>query len=377
MSLRHFWAVTRKELEHIIRSPGTLLLIALMPTLLLLLLAYALTADIRNVPIAVLDQDRTQASSLFVQQLTAGDDLKLVAWLDSPDQIESLFQNNRIKAAIILAPGFAQEVTSMRGLPLQVLIDGTEPQSGVFALDHVVNRAESFVIGQISSQLGGTSQAEAALNPLDMRLRVWYNPDLKSSVAMIPGLLSMVVGLPGLSVALALAREREHGTLEQLMTTPIRRAELLLGKMSPYVLGGIVNVVLTTLVARYWFGVPFQGNFALFFILSIAFLFAILSMGMLIGVFVHTQPAALALSFLLIFFPGFFMTGIFFPINSMPEEMRMEAMALPGTHYAIIARHAFVTGAGLDVLWPYGLALVGLGLAFTGVAALFFEKRLG
>jgi ABC-2 type transport system permease protein len=367
MSLRHFWAVTRKELEHIMRSPGTLLLIALMPTLLLLLLAYALTADIRNVPIAVLDQDRTQTSNLFIQQLIAGDDLKLVAWLDSPDQIENLFQANRIKAAIILAPGFAQDVVSMRGLPLQVLIDGTEPQSGVFALDHVVNRAETFVIEQISSQIGGTSQAEVALNPLDMRLRVWYNPDLKSSVAMIPGLLSMVVGLPGLSVALALAREREHGTLEQLMTTPIRRTELLLGKMSPYVLGGIVNVILTTLVARYWFGVPFQGNFALFFVLSIAFLFAILSMGMLIGVFIRTQPAALALSFLL----------IFFPINSMPEEVRMEAMTLPGTHYAIIARHAFVTGAGLDVLWPYGLALVGLGLAFTGVAALFFEKRLG
>jgi ABC-2 type transport system permease protein len=377
MSFRHFWAVTRKELVHIMRNPGTLLLIAFMPTLLLLLLAYALTSDIRNVPIAVFDQDQSQASSLFIQQLTAGGDLRLVASIKRPEDIETLFQNNRIKAAIILAPGFADDLIGLRGLPLQVLIDGTEPQSGIFALDHVVNRAQTFVVQQIAAQFGGSNQAETALNPVDLRLRIWYNPDLKSSVAMIPGLLSMVIGLPGLSVALALAREREHGTLEQLMTTPIRRTELLLGKMSPYVLGGIVNVILTTLVARYWFDVPFKGNFLLFFILSIVFLFSILSMGMLIGVFIHTQPAALALSFLVVFFPGFFMTGIFFPITSMPEEMRMEAMSLPGTHYAIITRHAFLTGAGLDVLWPYGLALVGLGLAFTAVAALFFEKRLG
>jgi ABC-2 type transport system permease protein len=126
-----------------------------------------------------------------------------------------------------------------------------------------------------------------------------------------------------------------------------------------------------------WFQVPFHGNFLLFFLLSAIFLFAVLAMGIIIGVFMQTQAAALALSFLLIFFPGFFLTGIFFPIASMPEIMRLEALGLPGTHYAIITRGVFLTGIGLDVLWPYAVMLAGLGGAFTGVAALFFRKRLG
>jgi ABC-2 type transport system permease protein len=147
--------------------------------------------------------------------------------------------------------------------------------------------------------------------------------------------------------------------------------------MIPYVIVGLINVIVIPALARLAFHIPFNGSFALFFLLSALFLFAILSMGTIVGVFIRTQPAALALSFLVIFFPGFFLTGIFFPIVSMPEMMRMEAMFLPGTHYAVITRGVFLPGVGLDVLWPYGVMLVGLGFAFTGVAALFFRKKLG
>jgi ABC-2 type transport system permease protein len=146
--------------------------------------------------------------------------------------------------------------------------------------------------------------------------------------------------------------------------------------MIPYVIIGLVNVILLPLIAMNWFDVPFNGSFVLYFFLSVIFLFAILSMGIVIGVFVHTQPGAMALSFLLIFFPGFFLTGIFFPIVSMPEIMRMEAMFLPGTHYAIITRGVFLPGVGLEVLWPYAVMLFVLWLVFTGVAVLFFKKKL-
>jgi ABC-2 type transport system permease protein len=147
--------------------------------------------------------------------------------------------------------------------------------------------------------------------------------------------------------------------------------------MIPYVIVGLANVIVMPVLAMLWFDIPFNGNFALFFLLSALFLFAILSMGIIIGVFMKTQAAALALSFLLIFFPGFFLTGIFFPIVAMPEIMRMESLFLPGTHYAVITRAVFLTGIGMDVLWPYAVMLVGLGVIFTGVAALFFRKRLG
>jgi ABC-2 type transport system permease protein len=176
---------------------------------------------------------------------------------------------------------------------------------------------------------------------------------------------------------LTLAHEREHGTLEQLMATPISRGEILIGKMVPYIICGLFNVIMIPILAIAWFHIPFNGNYLLFILLSILFLFSILSMGIIVGVFMRTQAAALALSFLVVFFPGFFLTGIFFPIASMPEVMRLEALFLPGTHYAVITRGLFLTGVGMDILWPSAAMLVLVGFAFTGVAALFFKKKLG
>lgn len=376
MSLRHLKAVTFQEIRHILRDRTTLVLVTLMPVFLLFVLAYAVTADIQHVPIAALDQDRTSSSRAFIQQITIGKDLDLYAQVQSPAEIESLLLHSEVKAAVIIPPGFERDLVALRSLPLQVLVDGTEPESGGFAVQQIGRRAEDFVIRALSAQLQAHGLLVADLQPVEVQTRIWFNPNLKPSVDLIPGLLSIVIGLPGLSVALTLAREREHGTLEQLLATPVSRAELLVGKMTPYVVSGLANVVLTTAIAMIWFRVPFNGNFLLYMALSTAFLFAILGMGMIIGVFIRTQAAALALAMLVIFFPGFFLTGIFFPTAAMPAIVRSEALALPATHYAVITRASFITGAGLDVLWPYGLALVAMSFAFTGTAAVFFRKKL-
>ena len=377
MSFRHLWAVTRKEIQHILRDRSTFILVLLTPTIVLLLMAYALTVDIQHVPIAVLDYDRSPVSRAFIQRLTAGDDLDLYAQVASMNEIESMLMRGQIKAALVIAPSFGSDLLSMQGVPIQIIIDGTEPQSGGFALDHMSQRAERFVSDELASRLQAQNISLQTLQPIDLRVRTWFNPGLKPRVDMIPGLISLVLGFPALSVALTLAHEREHGTLEQVLVTPVTRLELLLGKMIPYILVGSANVILIPLLAMLWFRIPFNGSFPLFFFLSIIFLFSVLSMGIIIGVFMRTQAAALALSFLVVFFPGFFLTGIFFPIASMPEEVRLESLALPGTHYAIITRGVFLTGVGLDVLWPYAVMMLGLGLMFTLIAALFFRKKLG
>lgn len=376
MSMRHIWAITRKEILHIFRDRMTLALVLFTPLLLLLLMAYALTVDLKHIPIAVLDYDRSQASRTFAQDITAGQDLDLYAQRASMEEIENDLMHSKIKAALVIAPSFERDLQSLRGLPLQIIIDGTEPESGAFAVDHIGRRAEQYINQHLSRQLSARGLAADGLQPIDLRVRAWYNPGLKSRNDLVPGLISMVLGLPALSVALTLAHEREHGTLEQLLATPVKRAELILGKMIPYIIVGLVNVIMIPAAAMLWFSTPFNGNFALFFVLSAIFLFAILSMGVLVGMFMPTQASALALSFLVIFFPAFFLTGIFFPIASMPEIVRMEALALPGTHYAIITRGLFLTGIGIDILWPYAVMLSVLGLAFTGAAALFFRKRL-
>ena len=373
MSMRRILAVARKELAHILRDRGTLILVLLTPTAVLVLMAYALTVDLHDVPIAVLDRDRSPTSRAVIQQVTAGDDLVLHAQVDGLDEIDRLLVRGSIKAAIVLQPNFGRALAGLEGLPLQIIIDGTEPESGGFAVEHIGQRAEQFVSQRVSEQLGLET---GSLNPIDLRVQSWYNPNLEPRVDLIPGLISMVLAFPALSVALTLAHEREHGTLEQLMATPIGRAELLLGKILPYLVVGMANAILIPAVALLWFQVPFNGSYPLFFGLTAVFLFSVLSLGVLVGVFIRTQAAALALSFLVLFFPGFFLTGIFFPIASMPEIARLEAMGLPGTHYAIIARGVFLPGNGIAVLWPFAMMLLALGVAFTGVAALFFRKRI-
>jgi ABC-2 type transport system permease protein len=340
-------------------------------------MAYALAVDLKHVPIAVFNLDGSQVSRDFIQQITAGQDLDLYAYVNSMQEIDDLLMHGEIKAAVVISPAFGRDLLALKGMPLQVIIDGTEPESGGFALDHIGWRAEEFINTALSDQLQARDIPVEALQPIDLRVRTWFNPDMKPKVAIIPGLVSLVLGLPAMSVALSLAFEREHGTLEQIMATPVKRTELLLGKIIPYIFVGLANVIILPLIAMAWFEVPFNGSFLLFFGLSALFMFSVLSMGLVIGVFIRTQPAALALSFLVVLFPGFFLTGIFFPIVSMPEVMRLEAMFLPGTHYAIITRGVFLSGVGLNVLWPYAVMMVFLGLVFTGVAALFFRKKLG
>jgi len=377
VSLRHLRAIVRKEINHIVRDRATLILVMLTPTAMLFLMAYALTVDIEHVPIAVLDYDRAPTSRAFVRRVTEGDDLDLYAQVDSLDDVNRLLMHGKIKAALVVGAAFERDLLSLRGMDLQVVIDGTEPKTGGFAVDHIGGQAETFVVESLADRLQTLGVSLDSLQPIDLRVRALYNPDLKPRVDMVPGLISMVLGFPALSVALTLAHEREHGTLEQVLVTPAGRAEFLLGKMIPYAIVGLANVIVIPALARVTFHIPFNGSFALFFLLSAIFLFAILGMGMVVGVFMRTQPAALALSFLVIFFPGFFLTGIFFPIVAMPEAMRLEALGLPGTHYAIITRGVFLPGVGLDVLWPYVVMLIGLGFAFTAVAILFFRKKLG
>ena len=371
MSLKHLVAIARKETQHILRDRWTFILVLVTPISLLFIMAYALTVDIEDVPIGVMDHDQSTVSRDFVEQISAGEELDLVARPNSLEEMEELLVRGTIKAGVVIQPAFGRDLRAQRGLRLQVIIDGTEPDTGFFAMQQVTRRTEDFVVRSLPPGAGDL------LRPVELSVRALYNPGIEPRVDLVPGLISMVLGLPALSVALALSREREHGTLEQILVTPISRADLLVGKMIPYIVVGMVNVIAIPILAMAAFGIPLRGSFILFFLLSVVFLFAMLSMGTLIGVFMRTQPAALALSFLVIFFPGFFLTGIFFPIAALPAELQMEAMLLPGTHYAIITRSIFLRAVGLEILWPNVLALAGLGVAFTAVAAFFFKKRLG
>jgi ABC-2 type transport system permease protein len=376
MSFRHLWAVTRKEIQHIFRDRATFILVLITPTAVLLLMTYTLAVNIDHVPLAVLDYDRSPTSRAFIQRITAGEDLDLYAQVDSIAEIEDMLIQGQVKAAVIISPGFSRDLLSLRGIDLQVIIDGTEPESGGFAVEHIGWRAEAFANEILADQFQIQGIPLDSLQPIDLRVQSWFNPGLKPIIDLVPGLISIVLGFPALTVALTLAREYEHSTMEQLMVSPIKRTDILLGKIIPYILVGLLNVLLIPIFAILWFKVPFHGNVLTFFVLSAVFLFAELSMGMVIGVFMKSQSAALAMSFLVVLFPGFFLTGIFFPIAAMPEIARLESLFLPGTHYAIITRGVFLTGIGLETLWPNAVMLLIICAAFILIASLFFKKRL-
>lgn len=378
MNLLRTWAVIRKEARHITRDRGTFFLVTVSPVFLLLVMAYTFMVDIENVAVAVMDRDGTKLSRRYIAGLGSTGDVEVRYVADNYGELERWLMTSEAKAAIVIPPNFEADLRASREASIQVLIEGTEPVTANSAMQHVGGYTQKFALEVVkdAAARAGMPVDENALTPIDLRLRTWYNPTLKAVIGFLPALIAMVMAMPAVTTTMALTREKEHGTLEQLITTPIRRSELLVGKLIPYVLSGLLGVILCIIVAVYWFDSPFKGNLVLYLMLSLIFLLASLAIAMVMSVFVKSQQAAQLGAFLIFFFPGFFLSGIFYPLVSMQPIMKMEAYMVPTTHYVLISRGIFLKGQGLDMLWPFAMALLAMGFVFLGLAILMFKKKL-
>jgi ABC-2 type transport system permease protein len=368
----------RKEARHITRDPGTLFLVTVSPVFLLLIMAYSFTVDIKHVAVAVMDRDGSYLSRRYLSGLGGTGDVLLRYVADDYRDLERWLMTSEAKAAIVIPPGFEEKLRAGQEADIQVLVEGTEPVTANTAMQHIGGYTQQFALEIVSDAMAraGMPIDQKSLRPIDLRLRTWYNPTLKIVIGFLPALIAMVMAMPAVTTTMTLTREKEHGTLEQLITTPIRRSELLVGKLIPYVLSGLLAVFLCVLVAVYWFGSPFKGSFVLYMLLSVAFLSASLAIALVLSVFVKTQQAAQLGAFLIFFFPGFFLSGIFYPLVSMQPIMKMEAYMVPTTHFVMIGRGVLLKGQGLEALWPYALALLAMGLIFLGLAILLFKKKV-
>jgi ABC-2 type transport system permease protein len=375
--IRKTWAVTKKEMLHITRSAGTLFLVTASPVVMLVLMAYAFAADIKRVPIAVYDQDLTPLSRTYVSALVGGPDLVLTGYVDSLEAVDRLLEHSTIRAAVIIQNGFEKAVETGDSVPVQVIVDGTEPESGGFAYEHIVEHTVDFVEGRLRNAALARGVPEKQLtSPLDLRTRIWYNPGLDAVQDVVPALIAVILSLPAVSLSAAIAREKEHGSLEQLIASPISKFALLAGKVLPYVLIGVLDVFLSLAVSKAVFGVYFRGSLLLLLLFSVDYFVASLAIALIISIYSRTQRAAMALAILFFLFPGLFLSGIFFPLIAMPPEMQMEANLLPSTQFVAILRGLFLKGVGFDILWGYGLALLVMGLVFGAFAVLRFQKKL-
>lgn len=371
-SWRRMLAVAWKEIMHIIRDPQALFQVTLQPAVMLITLAYMFTLDVERFPLAVLDQDRTALSREYVATLTSDGTFQLLYRPDNLDEAHDLLVEGRVRAVIVIPPGFMGDLQARRPVAVQALIDGTNPNVGAQALTHLSTRTQAFG----TRHLSGASSALSSSPPIDLRTQVRYNPTLKALYSMVPGLIAVVMNTPGFAIATSLTREREMGTLEGLVVTPLRNSEFLIGKFLPYAVSGLLSAVLTAAVAIFWFQVPFRGSFMLFLLLSLVFLLSSLWLSLLIANFLRSQQSASVAVFLVFFLPSFFLAGLLRPIDRTSLTAQIEALLIPTTHYIAINRGLFLKGVGLLELWRPILTLFAIGITALVLSIASFKRKL-
>ena len=373
---RRVISVMRKEWWHITRDKMSFVLLLISPVLVLITMGYAFSVDITNVGIGVLDHDRSHTSRQYVNQLRSTDALRLESFPENLEDVDRLLMRGDVKAVIIIPKGFARDLLAGDTAAVQVIVDGTDPNTAGHAIQHVGAHTENFATTQMKAQLRQTGYTASLEAPIDLRIRPWYNPSLRYTVSMIPALVGVVLAVPAMAASLALSREREWGTLEGLIATPIRRFELILGKLVPYVLAGLLSVPLCLLTAVYLYNVAFKGSVMLYLLLSLVFLFATMSISMFLSVFIKSQQAAIMASMMIFLFAGFFLSGLLMPFALMGPLLKLEALMMPTTHFVIISRSIFIKGAGFAEVRGFAFALLGIGILFFVLTSLMFKKKL-
>ncbi len=368
-------SIIRKEFIQIFRDPRTLALILVMPIIQLFLLGYAATTNVKNVPIAVWDQSRSPESRALLDAFNAADYFKFAYEVHSQDEIQTLIEQGDVRGALVIPPDYALKLLE-GDAQVSMILDGSDATVGSTALSAAKLIGQSHSIKVLTEQAAHQGRSAAVQPPLDVRTQVWYNPDLRSAYFMIPGVIGMVLyAIMAMLTATAVVRERERGTIEQLIVTPIRSWELIVGKVMPYVILGFFDLAEVLLIGHYWFGVPVRSN--LFLVIATAGLLLLSSLG--IGLFAstiaNTQQEALLTVFVTIL-PGVFISGFLFPLEAMPRFLQIISYAIPLRYYLVIVRSLLLKGVGFAALRDEIISLALFGIIIMGAAALRFRKRL-
>ena len=369
-------SLVRKEFVQIVRDPRTLILTFLMPVMQLLLLGYAATNDVRNIALAVFDQDQTPASRRLIDAYRAADYFKLTRIVSSEEEIAALLDSNDVRAGMIIPPGYGREVSGWHAAQVAFVLDGSDPTVASTAL------AAATLIGQAQSthllveRLDQRGQGALVAAPIDVRTQVWYNPGLVNSYYMVPAMIGIILQyLTTMLTATSIVRERERGTIEQLIVTPLRPWELVVGKMTPYVLVAFLTTIEVLTLGVLVFGVPINGSLLLLLALTALFLVTTLGIGLLISSSANTQQEAM-LTTMFTILPSIFLSGFFFPLAAMPVWLQVISYAIPLRYFLIIARGIILKGVGLSALWPEVVALILFALVVMGAAVARFRKSL-
>jgi ABC-2 type transport system permease protein len=363
-----------KELIELRQDPRLLAIVILAPLLQLFLLAYAATTDVRDVPIVVADADRSAASRALVARFTASPSFTIAGVVSSPNDVDAFLDGGRAWLALNIPPGYGAALSAGRPQTLQIVADGSDANSAGVAVSYASNLILQH--GR-ETQAALQPQARAPAPLIDPRIRVWFNPRLESRDFMIPGVVALLLLVVTTNLSsMGVVREKENGTLEQLNVTPLTRWELIVGKLLPYALVGMVEVVLVLSVAVFWFHVPMEGSVVLLLAMSLVYLMTTLGLGLFISTISATQQQAMMTTVFFFLLPMVYLSGFVFPIENMPAPMQAVTYVIPLRYFLVIVRSIFLKGAGLETFWPDALALAAWGVAILGLAIARSTKRL-
>lgn len=376
MKPSRIWAIAKKEFFHIYRDPRSLGLVILMPVLLMLLFGYAVTIDVKKVSMAVLDCDQSQESLSFIHRFSASPYFNLRLFVSDEKEIKRLIDDGTVKMGLVLPWDFSKTIKAGRKAPVQVLLDGTDSNSANIILSYVQGIARQYT--QEKTFLKIERMGGKRLNPpVEGRTRVWFNEELESKNYFIPGLVAVIMSIIGvLLTGQVIVREWERGTMELLISTPVRKGELLIGKLFPYFFLGLLDLSLAVLMGKWVFQVPLRGSIVLLFLLSSIYMIVALAMGLTISTVAKTQLLANQLAMVIGFLPTFLLSGFTFVIYYMPPWLQIITYGIAPRYYVTILKEIFLKGSDFSFLWQETLVLAGMAMFGLWVATRNFKKEL-
>lgn len=376
--MERFWIIMKKEFQHIWRDPRTMALIIVLPGLLLILLGYGIALESKDIPMAVADLSQTKESYALIDQFTASKDFRMAFTVQSEADIVKLMDEDRVKAGLYIPEDYGRKLTTGQTAQIQMYVNGsadpTIVQTTQLKLNAIAQSAtQNILINTVVSQGAG-----AALRlPIEPFTRLLYNPTGDAKSYMIPGLIPVILQVQALLLtALSVVREREQGTMEQLIVTPVKPWELMLGKIMPYLLVSMLNTIVLLLLGRWMFGVQILGSFGALFALSSVFILGSLGMGVLISNLSQSQMQAIYLSVFIVIIPAIILSGLMFPRDGMPLFTYWFSELMPVTHYLEITRGLMIKGVSTPSLWPSIWPMILLSIGYFAASVLSFRKRL-
>ena len=375
--MRRVFYMMWKEVIELRQDPRIFSIIFIAPILQLTILGYAATTDVRNVPVVIVDADRSAASQALISRFGAVTTFTIVDVVSSIDDVDPYLEGGRAWMALAIPSRYGESLANGRSTTLQIVADGSDASSTNIAMGYASNLIAGYAQDLAEQKIEASERPRMTAPGFDPRVRVWFNPTIESRYFMLPGIfaLLLLVVTSNLS-SMAIVREREVGTLEQLNVTPLGRAQLILGKLLPYGVIGLIDALIVLVVIVFWFEVPLRGSFWLLLAVSCVYLLTTLGLGLFVSTISRTQQQAMMTSTFFFMTPMMYLSGFIFPIENMPAAIQPLTYLIPLRYFVIILRGIFLKGIGLETLWPQVLGLLAWGVAILTLAVLRSNKRL-